>query len=304
MSRPLRIEFPGAVYHVTTRGNRREPIFENDSDRATLMRILGDAMLRFDARLLAFCLMGNHYHLVLCTQRANLSQVMRHVNGVYTQSFNRRHTKVGHVFQGRFKAILVDRDAYLLEVCRYVDLNPVRARLTDDPTAWRWSSCRMHLGMDESPAWLDSAVLLAYLIGRDVRSVQDLQAARQLYAESVAAGRDTPLWEQALRQQIYLGDDAFVTRMQARAPAGVGDASDRQLAMPSHSGTGAGSIPREQTRPPQTMQHWLNTSQTREQALRQAHVEGGLTLTAMARELGLSVSRVSRLVARAARLGA
>ena len=304
MSRPLRIEFPGAVYHVTTRGNRREPIFENDSDRATLMRILGDAMLRFDARLLAFCLMGNHYHLVLCTQRANLSQVMRHVNGVYTQSFNRRHTKVGHVFQGRFKAILVDRDAYLLEVCRYVDLNPVRARLTDDPTAWRWSSCRMHLGMDESPAWLDSAVLLAYLIGRDVRSVQDLQAARQLYAESVAAGRDTPLWEQALRQQIYLGDDAFVTRMQARAPAGVGDASDRQLATTPHSGTGAGSIPREQTRPPQTMQHWLSTSQTREQALRQAHVEGGLTLTAMARELGLSVSRVSRLVARAARLGA
>ena len=304
MSRPLRIEFPGAVYHVTTRGNRREPIFENDSDRATLMRILGDAMLRFDARLLAYCLMGNHYHLVLCTQRANLSQVMRHVNGVYTQSFNRRHTKVGHVFQGRFKAILVDRDVYLLEVCRYVDLNPVRARLTDDPTAWRWSSCRMHLGMDESPAWLDSAVLLAYLIGRDVRSVQDLQAARQLYAESVSAGRDTPLWEQALRQQIYLGDDAFVTRMQSRAPAGVGDASDRQLAMPPHSGTGAGSIPREQTRPPQTMQHWLSTSQTREQALRQAHVEGGLTLTAMARELGLSVSRVSRLVARAARLGA
>lgn len=126
MSRPLRIEFPGAVYHVTSRGDRREAIFEDDADRQALLALVDQAMGRFDAQVLAYCLMSNHYHFVLYTRQPNLSRLMRHLNGVYTQSFNRRHGKVGHLFQGRFKAILVDRDAYLLEVCRYVELNPVR----------------------------------------------------------------------------------------------------------------------------------------------------------------------------------
>ena len=129
MARPLRIEFPGAVYHVTSRGDRREDIFVDDQDRQALLAVVAQALSRFDAEALAYCLMGNHYHLVLHTRQANLSLLMRHVNGVYTQTYNRRHHKVGHLFQGRFKAILVDRDAYLLEVCRYVDLNPVRARV-------------------------------------------------------------------------------------------------------------------------------------------------------------------------------
>ena len=139
MSRPLRIEFEGAVYHVTSRGNRRESIFFDDADRLALLDVIGRAMERFDAAMLAYCLMGNHYHFVLRTRRANLSQVMRHINGVYTQAFNRRHGKVGHVFQGRFKAILVDSDNYLVSVCRYVELNPARAGLVDDPSSWRWS---------------------------------------------------------------------------------------------------------------------------------------------------------------------
>jgi REP element-mobilizing transposase RayT len=102
MSRPLRIEFPGAVYHVTSRGDRREPVFVDDEDRRCLLEIIGQAMSRFDAHILAYCLMGNHYHFVLHTRRANLSALMRHVNGVYTQAYNRRHDKVGHLFQGRF----------------------------------------------------------------------------------------------------------------------------------------------------------------------------------------------------------
>ena len=114
MSRPLRIEFPGAVYHVTSRGDRREPIFVDDTDRAALLTVLAQDMERFDAQVLAYCLMGNHYHFVPHTRQANLSRLMRHLNGVYTQVFNRRHGKVGHLFQGRFKAILVDRDAYLI----------------------------------------------------------------------------------------------------------------------------------------------------------------------------------------------
>lgn len=292
MARPLRIEFPGAVYHVTSRGNRREPIFADDTDRATLLQTVGDAAERFDASLPAYCLMGNHYHFVLHTRQANLSRLMRHVNGVYTQSFNRRHGKVGHLFQGRFKAIVVDTDAYLLAVCRYVELNPVRAQLADDPAAWRWSSCRAHLGLAEAPAWLDSAALFAQLLGRPAASLHDRQRARQLYAETLAAGRDATLWPQALRQQIYLGDEAFVARMQA------GGGAPEPAAL-----RGEGEIPREQMRPPLSLSQRLATGPTREVALRQAHVEGGWTLTAIARELGLSVSRISRLVARAGAVG-
>ena len=133
MSRPLRIEFPGAIYHVTSRGDRREPIFEDDTDRAALLGVVEEGMRRYDEQMLAYCLMGNHYHFVLHTRQANLSRLMRHLNGVYTQAYNHRHRKVGHMFQGRFKAILVDRDAYLLEVCRYVELNPVRTLMVTGP---------------------------------------------------------------------------------------------------------------------------------------------------------------------------
>ena len=129
MSRPLRIQFAGGLYHVTARGDRREPIFVDDQDRARLIEALAHAVDRFDAAVLAYCLMGNHYHFVLQTRQGNLSRLMRHVNGVHAQAFNRRHGLVGHLFQGRFKAIHVDRTACLLEVYRYMELNPVRARI-------------------------------------------------------------------------------------------------------------------------------------------------------------------------------
>ena len=139
MSRPLRLEFPDAVYHVTSRGDRREPIYRDDADRIDCLAVIAQAMERFDAQVLAYCLMGNHYHLVVHTRAANLSRLMRHVNGVYTQRFNRRHCLVGHLFQGRFKAILVDRDAYLLALCRYVERNPVAAGLVRHAGEWPWS---------------------------------------------------------------------------------------------------------------------------------------------------------------------
>src|SRR5882672_8831382 len=173
MARPLRIEFPGAVYHVTSRGDRREPIFVDDEDRRILLDLVGQALSRFDAQMLAYCLMGNHYHFVVHTRKANLSLLMRHINGVYTQAFNRRHDKVGHLFQGRFKAILVDRDAYLLEVCRYVELNPVAAKIARKPETWSWSSYRAHVGLDATPTWLDTDGLHAYVLGREVRNAVD-----------------------------------------------------------------------------------------------------------------------------------
>ena len=286
MSRPLRIEFPGAVYHVTSRGDRREPIFHGDDDRQTLLMVLAQAMDRFDAQVLAYCLMGNHYHFVLHTRQANLSRLMRHLNGVYTQMFNRQHGKVGHLFQGRFKAILVDRDAYLLEVCRYVELNPVRAGIVPDPQAWAWSSYRAHVGRAEVPPWLDTDGLHGYLLQRPVRSAADVRRAGARYEVLVAAGRDVRLWDDALRQQIYLGDEAFVERMQAHAD--------------QHGAIRTREVPQKQRAAPTSIDHWVrHTDGPLEQALRGAHIEGGHTMSAIALELGLSVSRVSRLISRA-----
>jgi len=129
MPRPLRLEYPGALYHVTTRGTRQGAIFLDDNDRALLLSIFAQALKTCDARAFAYCLMGNHYHFVLQTRQDNLSELMRRINSVYSLTFNRRHGRSGHVFEGRYKALHVDRDGYLLEVCRYVDLNPVRAGL-------------------------------------------------------------------------------------------------------------------------------------------------------------------------------
>jgi putative transposase len=229
-------------------------------------------------------LMGNHYHFVLHTREANLSRLMRHLNGVYTQNFNRRHNRVGHLLQGRFKAVLVDRDAYLLEVCRYVELNPVRARMVDDPAAWPWSSYCAHVGAVPTPAWLDTAGLHGYLLGRPAGNAADARQAAARYATLVAEGRDVRLWDSALRQQIYLGDEAFVERMQALAAT---------------EGRQATEVPREQRLRLVRLADLLASGLPRAAALRQAHVEGGVTMTALATEAGLSVSRVSRLIASA-----
>ena len=287
MARPLRIEFAQAVYHVTSRGDRREPIFQDDKDRLLFVDLLGHALERFDACALAYCLMDNHYHLVLCTRQPNLSALMRHVNGVFTQRVNRRHGNVGHVFQGRYKAILVDRDAYLLEVCRYVDLNPVRAGMVASPQEWTWSSYRALAGMRQAPTWLDAATLHGALLGRTPTNPVEQERAARLYADLVAAARDLPLWARALRQQVYLGDDAFVERMQSRC-------ADPRI-------TRADSARPQRARPQapsqtQPLAVWLASCSTREEALYRAYREGGLTMTAMARELGISVARVSQLV--------
>ena len=284
MSRPLRIEFPGAIYHVTSRGDRREAIFVDDEDRRALLAVVEQAMDRFDADILAYCLMGNHYHFVLHTRQANLSWLMRHLNGVYTQDFNRRHRKVGHLFQGRFKAVLVDRDAYLLAVCRYVELNPVRAGMVDAPGAWPWSSYLAHVGRAQIPAWLDTAGLHGYLLGHTPSGPADSDRAAACYAELVAAGFNDRLWDNALRQQIYLGDDAFVERMQALIE------SQRRA---------ADEVPRVQRRAAVTLAQCLADGLSRDEALWRAYTEGATTMTVLARELGLSVSRVSRLISRA-----
>jgi putative transposase len=154
MARPLRLPFPGGIYHVTARGNDRQTIFEDDADCSLFLIVLASVVARYRVRCHAYCLMSNHYHVLLQTPEGNLSAAMRQLNGVYTQRFNRSHERCGHVLQGCFGAQLVDGQAYLLEVCRYIVLNPVRASLVSHPRDWRWSSFRATAGEGTVPGFL------------------------------------------------------------------------------------------------------------------------------------------------------
>ncbi|MEP6502347.1 MAG: transposase [Betaproteobacteria bacterium] len=216
MPRPQRIEYPGALYHVTTRGVRQDALFVDDRDRMSLLTILARALRTCDAQLYAFCLMGNHYHFVLQTRHANLSVLMHRVNSIFSLTFNQRHGRRGQVFDGRFKALHVDRDAYLLEVCRYVDLNPVRAGLVESPEQWAWSSYRAHTGAAPSLPWLATADLHGALVGEMPSSTAKIAAAEHVYADWVRAGVGAKLWKDSLRYGLYLGDEAFVERTRLR----------------------------------------------------------------------------------------
>ena len=210
MARPLRIEYPGAVHHVTSRGNRREAIVVDDADREIFVAVLTMVVERFGWRCHAWCLMGNHYHIVVETPQANLARGMRQLNGVFTQRINRRHGRNGHVFQGRYKAILVDRDAHLLEVCRYVVLNPVRARMAARAADWRWSSyaATAHLRTPPGPTCRDD--LLALLSPTRSR-------AAALYRRFVEDGMGAASPWSDPRGADVLGDDAFRAKAAKRA---------------------------------------------------------------------------------------
>ncbi len=205
MARPLRIELAGGLYHVTSRGDRREDIFRDDQDRTTWLVGFGEVCSRFNWRCHAYCEMTNHYHIVVETPDANLSKGMRQLNGVYTQRFNRRYGLVGHLFQGRFKAILVERDAYLLELARYVVLNPVRAGMVPEAKDWSWSSYRAMVGLKSPPLWLETDWILGQF-------GEERTQAQSRYTSFVDAGVGTAsVWE-GLRNQIFLGSVAFIER--------------------------------------------------------------------------------------------
>ena len=203
MVRPLRIEFAGALYHVTSRGDRRENIYESDTDRENYIQILRDVCAQYNWAIHLYCLMSNHYHLLVETPDGNLSKGMRQLNGVYTQKYNRCNRKVGHVFQGRFKSVLVDGDAYLKELARYIVLNPVRAQMVRSTKDWRWSSYRATVGAVECPEWLDREWLLSGFARRQENAID-------LYKKFVSDGKNQPSPWENLKNQIFLGDDQFV----------------------------------------------------------------------------------------------
>lgn len=203
MARPLRIEYAGAVYHVTSRGDRREAIYLDDKDRELWLDVFGSVCERFNWRCHAWVQMDNHYHLVVETVEGNLSKGMRQLNGVYTQSHNRRHGKVGHVFQGRFKGILVDADSYLLELSRYVVLNPLRAGMVKQLRHWRWSSYPAMTGKAKPPEWLETDWILGHFGKQRKRAVTR-------YIEFVREGKGLDsVWDDKIHP-VILGDENFV----------------------------------------------------------------------------------------------
>jgi len=201
MARPLRIEYEGALYHVTSRGNDRERIFFTDTDREAFLELLGDVAERFSWIFHAYCLMTNHFHLVVETPHANLSRGMRHINGVFTQRINRLNKRSGHLLQGRFKSILVEKDSYLLELARYVVLNPVRAKMVRSAKDWKWSSYRATAGQSEIPSFLTVEWLLAQFDS-------NLSRAQKAYRRFVQQGRGIAIWSD-LRHGNILGSEGF-----------------------------------------------------------------------------------------------
>src|SRR5712692_6666635 len=165
MARPPRLEFSGGVCHVVVRGNERAAVFRDDEDREKYLGRLAHYREKFGFRLLAFCLMGNHVHLAIRTAEFPLSRVMAGLQSSYTQWFNRRHKRAGHLFQGRYKAFLVQEDRYLLGLVRYIHENPVKARLVEKARDYPWSSDR-HYRRGGGPEWLDPGDVLAMLGGR------------------------------------------------------------------------------------------------------------------------------------------
>jgi putative transposase len=206
MARPLRIEYPGAFYHVTSRGNEQKDVFRSRRDREQFLSYLQSATERYDAVIHAYCLMSNHYHLLLETPSGNLSQIMRHINGAYTTYFNIKRKRAGHLFQGRYKAILVEADEYAVELSRYIHLNPVRAGMAAKPEEYEWSSYRNLIGMTETPTWLTTSFVLGYFSGN---------SARDKYCEFVndAINRndDSPL--KKVIASTILGSPEFVREM-------------------------------------------------------------------------------------------
>lgn len=276
MTRPLRIEFAGALYHVTSRGDRKSDIYQDDHDRETFLETLAEVCQRFNWILHAYCLMDNHYHLLVETPEVNLSNGMRQLNGVYTQRFNRYHNQVGHVFQGRFKAIIVQRESYLLELARYIVLNPVRARKVTTAKNWRWSSFRATIGSEPPQAGLNTDWLLSCFAKRKLTAIER-------YKAFVAEGKNQPSpWEQ-LRNQIFLGSEKFVDEVRKHLP------QDKDLS----------EIPKSQKRPAaRPLAYYSNNPRDRDEAIFKAYQSGGYSMKQIGDHFNLHYSRISRIIRR------
>ena len=239
--------------------------------------MLNDVCERYNWVIHAYCLMTNHYHLLIETPDANLSKGMRQLNGVYTQRFNRNYERVGHLFQGRYKSILVDKDSYLLELCRYIVLNPVRAKgMVDHPSEWLWSSYHETTGGREVPEWLAIDALLRMFAKTKFEAIER-------YKHFVAEGKGVDIW-QNLKSQVYLGDDEFVEKHKIT----IKDNLDIVL----------NEVPKKQVRPKaQSLSYYQLSSHDNKIAMAQAYLSGGYSMKEIANYFDVHYSTVSRAVA-------
>jgi REP element-mobilizing transposase RayT len=279
MTRPLRIEFPGALYHLTARGNAQQSIFRDDRDRHSFLQILGKTLSDCKGLCHAYCLMSNHYHLLMETPDANLSRIMKQINGIYTQRFNRRHQRVGHVFQGRFKSIIVDKDAYLLELCRYIVLNPVRAGMVDDPGRYRWSSFKATAGMIKPPDFLSTDWTLSQF-------AKSRPKAQTHYRRFVRAGKkEASPWKE-LKGQCLLGGKELIEKLspylEQKATFKEFRLVDRKVLRPELTGLFSEAN--------------LASKSLRNRAMHAAHFEHGYRQKEIADHLGLHYTTVSNIL--------
>ncbi len=280
MARPLRIEYPGAVYHLTSRGNRQEAIYLCNEDREAFLDILTKTVQRYNWICHGYCLMDNHYHLLIETLDANLSLGMRQLNGIYTQHSNRKHNKVGHVFQGRFKSILVEKETHLLELCRYIVLNPVRAGMVTYPKQWQWSSYAPTSTGKYVPSFLSLDWIWSHFS-------QHKGQARQLYIDFVDQGCKSPSspWKKLIGQALF-GSESFVEKMQIYL---VDNISTSEIPKTQRY-AGRPPLPSLLPKDIQTDKSKRNT------AIAKAHLEYGYTLKQIAGRIGIHYTTVSKVI--------
>ncbi len=279
MARPLRIEYDGALYHVTSRGNERKSIFKDDEDRVLFLGTLSKVNERYNWLCYAYCLMNNHYHLLIETPDGNLSKGMRQLNGVYTQRFNRRYKRTGHIFQGRYKAILIQKENHLLAVCRYIVLNPVRARAVKSPDEWKWSSYKATAGFEKP----HNSLAIDYIL---TQFGEKRKRAEREYREFVISGiGEEKLWTKVKGQSI-LGEADFVEGLIGY----VKESKDIK------------EIPRHQryiNRPSLNElfnERLLRQKQKRNKKIAEAVYEYGYSQKEIADHLGMHYSTISRLI--------
>jgi len=275
MSRPLRIEFNDAVYHITARGNARQAIFLSGEDFTDFLGILSHVVKRYHFLLHAYCLMDNHYHLLIETPEGNLQKGMRQLNGIYAQHFNKKHQRVGHLLQGRYKSILVDKENYLLELSRYIVLNPLRAGIVKDPGDYQWSSYQATAGNTPIPGLLTDWILSQFNKERRKACIQ--------YQAFIRSGinKTSPLKE--VKSQLYLGKETFKKRISSLLKESSKEVPRRQRYFNRPSLDDA--------------LHRFEKPQ-RDQAIYKAHVHYGYTLKEIAEHLGIHYATVSRAVKR------
>jgi putative transposase len=228
MGRPLRIEYPGALYHITSRGNERKQIYLDAGDRLKFLAILEDYHDRYGTLIHSYVLMDNHYHLILETPKGNLLKIMHGINGGYTGYFNRKYGRSGHLFQGRYRGILVDKDNYLVELSRYVHLNPVRASIVKRPEEYKWSSYPGYIAKGKEVPWVEYTWVLS-------RFGSSVKRSREKYRAYVVEGLEKGIQEKPLKavQGVVLGGDDFVEKIKKTLKGKVlsSDISERKRFM-------------------------------------------------------------------------